>query len=525
LARSKGARHVVQFPLDASKEDIREVSVRFEFLRQLYNATLSDLFKSLAALRADKDHIQALEARRLAKKNGTEAEVRAQTAILRELDVKHNFTESHTHRMVKKHVNACCFKRHLDSHTVQTIASRAFKSMNDYRFNKRGRPRFKSWRDAIHSADGKSQACLRVIAGDDTNPTRFEWNGNGIKKLSMPLVLDRNDKSGYQAAALSLIGEKAWKYCRVIKKTIRGKERLFVQLVMNGTAFIKAKHREAWKRGKGQKVGLDIGPSTIAAVSKASALLQTICPKIDELNKDINRLQKQNSRRLRLLNPDNFKEQSKRRGRRMTTTYKVIKGKRFSRVSRNYINTKHQIAELHRKLAACRSQAHDELSVQLVSMGNTVLTETISYKAWQKMFGRSVGHYAPSQLISKTKHKAEKAGGELIEINTWTAKLSQYDHVLNEYQKKALSERVHWVGGETPIQRDLYSAFLALCINKDCTSVSRRSASALFNAKIRHNLEQAVVQVKSSASTVALPQSLGIIEFSKLSSAQLEQYA
>ena len=525
MAKPKKVAHIVQFKLDASPEALKEVDVRFSFLRQLYNATLGELFRSLSALRADSEWQQAIADYRIARKADDKKQIARLRATLKALDKKHNFTESHTHSKVKQHVASCCFKDHLDSHTTQKIATRAFKAMNEYRFGKRGKPRFKSWKNGIHSAEGKAKTCLRIIAGNGEQPTRVEWNGQGIERLVLPVVIDRKDTDGYQAAALDLIGKGQWKYCRIVKKTIRNKARLFAQVVVSGTAFVKARHRKAWEKGRGKRVGLDIGPSTIAAVSEQKSLLQTICPRIDELSKAIKKLQKQNSHRLRLLNPTCFTKQTKRRGRKHVTTFKVKKGARFNNISAKYLAVKAEIKELHRKLAACRSQAHSELAVLLISMGNNVLTESISYKAWQKMFGRSVGAYAPSELISKIKHKAEKTGGELVEINTWKAKLSQYDHVLDECHKKPLKQRVHWVGGETPIQRDIYSAFLAMCINDNKDSVSRRKASALFNgAEFRHKLIEAGIQVISSASTVALPQSLGISQL-KQANAQLEQYA
>jgi putative transposase len=53
----------------------------------------------------------------------------------------------------------------------------------------------------------------------------------------------------------------------------------------------------------------------------------------------------------------------------------------------------------------------------------------------------------------------------VIEINTWQTRLSQFDHTTGEYIKKPLSQRMHVIGdGATaPVQRDLYSAFLATC--------------------------------------------------------------
>ena len=149
-------------------------------------------------------------------------------------------------------------------------------------------------------------------------------------------------------------------------------------------------------------------------------------------------------------------------------------------------------------MAARRKQGHDILANEILAMGTTVITEKLSYKAWQKTFGKSVGANAPGSLINTIKRKAENADGELIEINAWKAKLSQYDHELDSYKKKRLSERVHFVGGEIAIQRDLYSAFLALCIDEKENVVSPTTALESWSS-IRHLLEAAVIRLSETA--------------------------
>ena len=57
---------------------------------------------------------------------------------------------------------------------------------------------------------------------------------------------------------------------------------------------------------------------------------------------------------------------------------------------------------------------------------------------------------------------AESAGGKVVELNTRTLKISQYDHITEVCTKKPLSQRWHVLGkSNTLVQRDCYSAFLA----------------------------------------------------------------
>jgi hypothetical protein len=63
------------------------------------------------------------------------------------------------------------------------------------------------------------------------------------------------------------------------------------------------------------------------------------------------------------------------------------------------------------------------------------------------------------------RRKAESAGGKMIDLHTWSLKMSQYDHTTEVCTKKPLSQRWHVLGdGSGVVQRDIYSAFLARCV-------------------------------------------------------------
>ncbi|WP_231363729.1 hypothetical protein [Verrucomicrobium sp. 3C] len=77
--------------------------------------------------------------------------------------------------------------------------------------------------------------------------------------------------------------------------------------------------------------------------------------------------------------------------------------------------------------------------------------------------------------MERIRRKPESAGGGFIEIDPRKTRLSQFDHTTGHYVKKPLSLRTHVFGdGRTePVQRDLYSAFLAKCSEKDFLDISR----------------------------------------------------
>ena len=94
--------------------------------------------------------------------------------------------------------------------------------------------------------------------------------------------------------------------------------------------------------------------------------------------------------------------------------------------------------------------------------GNTIITEKLSYKGWQKRYGKSVGRCAPGMLIDHLRRTVAKTGGTLHEVPTRSTKLSQFCHGCGKTVKKPLWQRLHQCAcGIGPVQRDLYSAFLA----------------------------------------------------------------
>jgi hypothetical protein len=62
------------------------------------------------------------------------------------------------------------------------------------------------------------------------------------------------------------------------------------------------------------------------------------------------------------------------------------------------------------KLTANRKSLHGRLVHELVAVGNTILTEQISYRARHKQFGKSVGLRAPGMFIALLKRTGAAYG-------------------------------------------------------------------------------------------------------------------
>ena len=438
MPRVRTLSFVAEFPLQTTAADEKTLDTRLNAARHLYNACLQECLRRLDLMKQSKAWQAARAMPATVDKRHNKARSQAFGAELE----RFGFTS----REIEKHAlscrNACWIGDHLGSHDTQTTSLRAFRAAEQYAFGKRGRPRFKSL-NRLNSIEGKADAVIRYRA--EPVPA-VHYSG-----LVLPLMLDPKDKRDWQREALAA----RTKYVRIIRREIKGRVRWFCQLVQEGLP-------PATHTTKDGTVGLDIGPSSIAAVSSDDAILEQLCPSVVEPWNDCRRIQRAMDRSRRATNLDNFDAKGR-----------AIKGKRRWNRSQRYQALAASKRERDRVLAAERKRSHGELANRILGQGTTIKTEELSYKSFQKNYGRSVKVRAPGMLISMLQRKAASAGGGVIEIKTRHTRLSQFDHTTGEYIKKPLSQRVHVFGdGRTePVQRDLYSAFLATCCDTNLLDI------------------------------------------------------
>ncbi|MFW7378765.1 MAG: hypothetical protein ACOH5I_08165 [Oligoflexus sp.] len=145
------------------------------------------------------------------------------------------------------------------------------------------------------------------------------------------------------------------------------------------------------------------------------------------------------------------------------------------RLSQNHYRVKSQavLSEEHRKYVASGFFPiyEEKVPVQKLllveKLVQIIKTEKVSYKGWQKIFGRSIAHHAPSALEGELTRKAGYARGRCERISTFQTALSQMC-LCGAKRKKPLSQRMHHCdncGLEAP--RDIFSAYLAIFCHKE----------------------------------------------------------
>jgi hypothetical protein len=121
------------------------------------------------------------------------------------------------------------------------------------------------------------------------------------------------------------------------------------------------------------------------------------------------------------------------------------------------------------------------------------------------------------------KRKAESASADAYEFPTRPTKLSQTCHGCGKVAKKPLSQRWHRCECGVIAQRDLYSAFLAKCVEGDRLNVDR--ARREWSEGVDNLLQAALSQIQEPASGWSnrkVPSSFGLSRGQRQSGSPVE---
>jgi hypothetical protein len=438
---------LLELPLQVNESQAARLRAHLEAGRQFYNAVLSEGQKRLRQMRAD----PAWQSARAIPRAQQQERARA-FSTLRE---QYRFSEYGLHEAAKQ-LRVSWIAEHLDAVLAQTLATRAYRALNRICLGKARRVRFKSRGRGLCSIENKrNDTGLRFVLQkpEEGHQGFLIWKDDQLAAL-----IDWDDpvvKHGL---------DQRIKYARLVQRRASSPQakgadvlgfRYALQLVLSGVPHHKPKHTVG-----SDIIGADVGPSTIALFPReGEASLAVFCEELAPNAKAIRRMPRQMDRKRRAANPEQYDERGRIKKR-------VSNTKRAWKQSKNYQKTRQRKATRERKLAAHRKSLQGRKVHEIVAVGNTIIIEQLSYKAWQKQYGRSVGLRAPGMFVALLKRTVASTGGTLIEVSPRTTKLSQFCHGCGKTLKKPLSLRFHQCPcGIGPVQRDLYSAFLTAYLN------------------------------------------------------------
>lgn len=286
---------------------------------------------------------------------------------------------------------------------------------------------------------------------------------------------------------------------------IRGRLRVYIQITIAAPPMQKTREDGTLRHdfSKTGRVGCDNGSQSFAVVSQDAVLLQNTAERGDKSTKAheplIRRRQKKMSQSRQKTNPERFNQDG--------TYKKGSKGKWIK--SKHYRRLQYLVKEQQRRDAKSRAYAVREDANSIRELGSELVIEPSNAKALQrrskkaperssspievkkkdgtvktihknkrkKRFGRSVLHRCPGAFQAELK---KKFGDGYHEVSM-KFRASQYDHVLDDYIKKKISERWHHLPDGKKVQRDVYSAFLMYCSNSDYSAPDREACIKEFD--------------------------------------------
>ena len=182
MSKSRTLSFVAELPLVVMPPEERQLLVRLDVARQVYNACLGESLKRLQLMQQSNGYQAAC---RLPRTNKGTPQARERPRSFWQASVAVAF------RGYDLHAYAAQFHRAwlgepLDISTIQKLATRAFKAVQQHSFGRRGRPRFKgptSWiRSKATQMPRASAGGMEVLNGSGSVCPQFDllWMANAV---------------------------------------------------------------------------------------------------------------------------------------------------------------------------------------------------------------------------------------------------------------------------------------------------------------------------------------------------------
>ena len=253
MTKSKTSSYILTLRLKTEKYQEDELNKRFEKCRKIYNSCITELLKRYNHMRESK-----------AYQNNCKSKDKDRNKVFNELNVKYGLTEYSLYGFVVPMYNYF----NIDSKTAQAMASRAFSAFQKLMFHQANRVNYIKYNE-LYSIEGKTNA-----QGIKYRDGIIQWN-----KLNIPVVIKNNDIYAQMAI------QNRVKYCRIVKKEIKGKIKFYIQLVLEGIPPTKVNKYGELKGQIGQGlVGIDIGTRTIAFSSQYDVKLLELAPNVNNID-------------------------------------------------------------------------------------------------------------------------------------------------------------------------------------------------------------------------------------------------
>ena len=451
MAKSKSPSFILEKKLLTSASDEETLDLRLCYAWRIKIQLVKHAQKQLRKLKADKEYRLFLDERR-SLPVGPCRRRKEIDYVLSGIRMKYGLSQYQFKLWVKPLQHR--YRKHIDSRTAQCVADDIWKSVDRFLFDN-GKAVHLPKRDDVNSIESNDNA-----AGIRYRNGRILWNG-----LSIGVARDKSND--YENEAL----EHRIKYCRIIRKAFSGRWHYYVQLILEGVP--PKKHAEISGR-----VGIAPGTMSMAIVSEKECVLTALDDGILDFQSQINRIQRAMDRSRRSTNPDHDNSDGP-----------VKRGRKPLVFSKSYRRMQMGKRSLERKREAAVKAHHEKLANTVLSLGDEVYTEEMTYRGLQRLakktivnsrsrfnrrflFWKPLKNGAPALFLSILDRKLHYKSKELHKVNTGSFRARKYNHLTDQYVKKRLSRRYNTINGKW-VQRDLYSAFLLMNSSDDMRAADR----------------------------------------------------
>lgn len=444
----------------------REVQHGLAVLHKEYDLDLARLEKLEAAIRQEQEHCKKFgtgfvlsnkKAKRRAalQERAKEYKAKERPLIVARSEMLKDYKFSKNDFEKRMMTYRSSYDSLVGSATAQRIADTVWTMFEAYLFRNGKRITFSRFSDFL-AIEGKSNGA-NIIFDREKMALTF---GKGPSKTTVRVKCGKKDPYGYEAEALS----RRVCYCRIVRKAYPKGWRYFVQLVLEGPPPVKADPATGevlHSLGKG-RVGLDIGPQTLAYSAEKDAGLVELAEGAQNLQDKLRRIRRAMDRSRRASNPEMFYSDGRVIPKnRLPAELLDQRGRRKWVKSKHYRQMEMRLRAIYRRQAALRKHLHHRMANALLPLGDTFFVEDMRWRALarrtkkarrnkkgkilsKKRYGKSIANKAPGSFLSILEEKVIRMGGRFQRIVTWKAKASQFDHQTGEVQpQEAVPEMAH----------------------------------------------------------------------------------
>ena len=272
-------------------------------------------------------------------------------------------------------------------------------------------------------ADGETLFCGTPFA-----PMFLAVSSRGGKKMQIPVAVPKNDAYKVRMTA------RKFSVVRIVKKTVRGTDKFYVQLTVEGTPEPKLDKygNDKHVRGKG-KVGVYIDTRTVTVAAADGEIIKTykLNEGIDHFEQEKIRLNQYMSHSRLLNNPDNFDEDGTiKKGVVVDGIRRRLKWHN----SNKYYKAKDAKKDLFRVERETRRLERIRIANEILSLGNDIYINEFPFAdaakrktedklkadgtpASKAKAGKAIGENAPGVLVTLLRNKIESTGeGRVTEL-------------------------------------------------------------------------------------------------------------